>query len=242
MNIIDVIFILVILMSGIVGFKRGVIKESVSFLGFFIVVILAFILKNPVSVFLYEHLPFFKFFGIFKGIEVLNILVYEVIAFIIVLSILTIILKVLIKLTSVIEKLLTVTIVLGIPSKILGFIVGLIEGFVWSFIILYIISLPVFNIDLVRESSVRKPVLDKTPILSKFTSDFINATKDFSKLKDEYTENKIDSEQFNKNSLEVFLKYGILDVKSVKILKDKNKLSFNGIDDLIVKYERNENK
>ena len=49
MNIIDVAFILIILMSGIIGLKRGVIKESVSFLGLFIVVVLAFILKNPVD-------------------------------------------------------------------------------------------------------------------------------------------------------------------------------------------------
>lgn len=242
MNIIDVAFILIILMSGIIGLKRGVIKESVSFLGLFIVVILAFILKNPVSVFLYEHLPFFKFFGIFKGIEVLNILIYEVVAFILVLSILTIILKLVIKLTSVIEKLLTITVILGIPSKILGFIVGIIEGFVWSFIFIYILSLPIFNIPTIKDSNARKSIIKNTPILSKFTQNFIVTIDDFILIKDEYTEKKISSDEFNKNSLDVFLKYGIIDVKSVKILKNKNKLSFNGIDDLIVKYERNENK
>lgn len=242
MNIIDVAFILIILMSGIIGLKRGVIKESVSFLGLFIVVILAFILKNPVSVFLYEHLPFFKFFGIFKGIEVLNILIYEVVAFILVLSILTIILKLVIKLTSVIEKLLTITAILGIPSKILGFIVGIIEGFVWGFIFIYILSLPIFNISIIKDSNARKSIIKNTPILSKFTQNFIVTIDDFILIKDEYTEKKISSDEFNKNSLDVFLKYGIIDVKSVKILKNKNKLSFNGIDDLIVKYERNENK
>ncbi len=242
MNIIDVAFILIILMSGIIGLKRGVIKESVSFLGLFIVVIFAFILKNPVSVFLYEHLPFFKFFGIFKGIEVLNILIYEVVAFILVLSILTIILKLVIKLTSVIEKLLTITVILGIPSKILGFIVGIIEGVVWSFIFIYILSLPIFNISIIKDSNARKSIIKNTPILSKFTQNFIVTIDDFILIKDEYTEKKISSDEFNKNSLDVFLKYGIIDVKSVKILKNKNKLSFNGIDDLIVKYERNENK
>lgn len=242
MNIIDVAFILIILMSGIIGLKRGVIKESVSFLGFFIVVIFAFILKNPVSIFLYEHLPFFKFLGIFKGIEVLNILLYEVVAFILVLSILTIILKVVIKLTSVIEKLLTITVILGIPSKILGFIVGIIEGFVWGFIFIYILSLPIFNMSIIKDSNARKSIIKNTPILSKFTQNFIGTIDDFILIKDEYTEKKISSDEFNQNSLDVFLKYGIIDVKSVKILKNKNKLSFKGIDDLIIKYERNENK
>lgn len=240
MNIIDVAFILIILLCGLLGLKKGIIKESVSFLGLFVVVILAFLLKNPVSIFLYEHLPFFNFFGIFKGIEVLNILLYEVIAFIVMLSIFTIILKILIKLTSIIEKLLTITIILGIPSKILGGIVGLIEGFVWSFIILYIISLPVFNLDIVKDSSIRKPILENTPILSKFTSDFTLAISDFSELKDEYKEDKIDSDQFNRDALDVFLNYKIIDIESVKKLRGKNKLTFVGVDELISKYERNE--
>lgn len=239
MNICDILFILIVVMCGLVGLKKGFTREIVSFLGFFIVVVLAFILKNPVSIFLYEHLPFFKFFGIFKGIEVLNILLYEIIAFIVMLSLFTVILKVVIKLTSVIEKLLTITIVLGIPSKILGGIVGLIEGFVWGFIILYILSLPVFNFSFVHDSNIRKSVLEHTPILSKFTSDFTLAIDDFSKLKDEYKENKIDSNQFNRDALDVFLNYKVISVESAKTLKDKNKLTFSGIDDIINKYERN---
>ena len=149
---VDLIIILVIILCGLIGLKRGFTKELVCFLGFFLVIILSFILKNPVSSFFYEHLPFFKFSGLFKGITSINILLYEVLAFLVVVSILLIILRVIIFATSVFEKLLKLTIILGLPSKILGCIIGLIEGIVWCFIILYIVSLPLFNIKQINNS------------------------------------------------------------------------------------------
>ena len=233
MNIVDIIIILIIILCGLCGLKRGVIKESVSFFGLFIVVILAFLLKSIVSEAMYTHLPFFSFNGIFKGIEVLNILLYEIIAFIVVLTVLTIVLKVLIKLTSLIEKLLRITIVLGIPSKILGFVVGVIEGIVTCFIFLYILSLPLFNISIIRESKFREPILKNMPILSEFTSDFASAIGEFSTLKETYEDTSFDKDEFNKEAMEIFVKYRIIDIDNVKLLKDKGKLNFNGIDEII---------
>ena len=61
MNIIDFIIILFILSGAIIGFKRGFTRQLVSLVSFFAIIILAFMFKNPVSIFLYEHLPFFKF-------------------------------------------------------------------------------------------------------------------------------------------------------------------------------------
>ena len=103
---VDIIIVLVILLSGVIGLKRGFTKELVCFLGFFLVIVLSFILKNPVSSFFYNHLPFFKFGGLFKGITSINILLYEVLAFLIIASILLIILRLVIFATSVFEKLL----------------------------------------------------------------------------------------------------------------------------------------
>ena len=72
LNIIDIIIIVFILLGALVGFKRGVTKQLVSCLGLIAVVILSFLLKNPVSIFLYEHLPFFKFAGVLKGVTSLK--------------------------------------------------------------------------------------------------------------------------------------------------------------------------
>ena len=94
MNLIDVLVLLLLIYCAFMGFRRGLTKELVSFAGVFVIIVLAFLLKNPISSFMYENLPFFSFGGMFKGVTALNIIVYEVIAFFIVVSLSTILFKV----------------------------------------------------------------------------------------------------------------------------------------------------
>ena len=236
MNIIDALIILIIVASGIVGFKKGFTREVVSFVGIFLVVILSFILKNPVSAFLYEHLPFFEFGGIFKGITSLNIILYEVIAILLVMSVLIVILKIITMVTKVFETLLKFTIVLGIPSKLLGMVVGFIEGFVWVFIGLYILSLPVFNIKEVDESKYKDTILESVPILSSMADDTVKVIGEFTELKKQYDDTSINSSEFNYKTMEVFLKYNVITVESVEKLQEKGKLKIEGLNILLEQY------
>ena len=235
MNVIDIAIILFILMGAVVGFKRGFTKELVCAVSFFIIIILSFILKNPVSIFLYEHLPFFKFGGILKGVTVLNIALYEIIAFLIVMGILTFILGILKKVTTIFEKILNFTIILGIPSKILGAIIGLVESFVWVFIILYILNLPFFHIKDLEESKYKNQILEKTPILSELIKDSVNVVNEFTELKTKYEETKSPSE-FNRETLDLFLKYDVITVESVDYLVEKDKLKIDNIESILSKY------
>ena len=237
MNIIDVSIILIILLFGVIGLKRGLIKETISFLGFFLVIVLSFILKNPLSKIMYSYLPFFKFSGILKGTAFINILFYEIISFFIILSLLSIVLKLLVFASSIFEKLLRATIILSPPSKILGFIIGLIEGITWSFIILYIVSLPIINIKELKDSKIKKEVLKNTPILSNLTNDTINSIDEVNDLIEEYkTSKKIIDKKFDLESLDILLKYKIVSIDSMKELQNRNKIKIN-IDELIEKYE-----
>ena len=93
MNVVDVIIIVLLILGGVAGFKAGVIKKLTDFIGMFVVIILAFYLKNYISVIMYENLPFFNFFGLINGIDVLNILLYEVIAFLVIFIALLFVLK-----------------------------------------------------------------------------------------------------------------------------------------------------
>ena len=102
LNIVDAIIILIILLGGVIGFKEGVIKRLTSVIGLVVVIILSFMLKNFISVLFYENLPFFKFGGIFKGVTVLNIVLYEFIAFLLVFLVLRLLLR---KLLSLFHKL-----------------------------------------------------------------------------------------------------------------------------------------
>lgn len=236
MSLIDLIIIVLFAVGFLNGFKRGVIKEGVILGGMLLVIVLAFFLKEPLSVLMYENLPFFNFDGIFKGATVLNILIYEGIAFFVVLSILVIILNIAIFVSGVIEKILRFTIILGIPSKILGGVVGLIESYVVIFIILYVLSFPNFNPEWLGESNLKSNILNSTPILTTISDNTIDSFTRIYELKDEYEESE-DIDSLNYDALDILLDEGIISVSSVELLISKGKINIENIDVLINKYK-----
>lgn len=236
MNIVDLCIILFIIAGGFIGFKRGFIKELVSCVGFTIVVVAAFLLKNPVSVFLYEHLPFFKFGGVLKGVTVLNILLYEIIAFLVIFGLLMVILKAVLLATTLFEAILNATIVLGIPSKILGAMLGIVQYFILAFIILYVISLPFFHVDFIEESKLKNKILTSTPILSSFVDKGFKVVDEFASLKEKY-ESDTNANHFNLETLDLFLKYDVVTIESVERLVEMDKLVIDNIDSVLMKYK-----
>lgn len=235
LNLVDIIIIVFILSGVAIGWKRGATKQLVSCVGLILVVVLSFFLKNPVSVFLYEHLPFFKFGGVLKGVTVLNILLYEVIAFLIVFTILMVALKLLMLATTLFEAILKATIVLGIPSKLLGALIGVIEYFVITFIILYVLMLPMFNVPFVKESKYANKILKSTPILSTMVDKSMKVIDEFASLKEKY-EVAESATEFNLETLDLFLKYDIVALSSVDKLIEKNKLVIDNVDSVLNKY------
>ncbi len=236
MNIVDVVIILVLLMGAVIGFKRGLTGSLVNFLGFIIVIAVAYLLKNPVSALMYKFLPFFSFGGVIKGVTVLNIALYELIAFLLVASVLMAILKLVIFASSLFERLLAFTIILGIPSKLLGMVIGIVQHFIIVFIVLYLLNLPFFNIDILNQSKYKDKILNSTPILSNLVGDTLDVVYEFADLKDKY-EIINDPNQFNLETLDLFLKHKVITPDAVKGLIESNKLQINGADEVLKKYE-----
>lgn len=236
MALVDILIIGFIFIGGFVGWKRGVIKEAASAVGVVLITILSFIFKNPLSIILYENLPFFKFGGIFKGVTVLNIALYELIAFLIVFSILMILWKIVMFASGIVQKIIDMTIILGFPSKILGFIIGLVEYYLICFVVLYILVLPIFSVKEVVDSKYANFVLEKTPLISNMFGDKMEFLDEFVSLKEKY-KNTDSANEFNYDTLDLFLKYDIIDINSAKKLREKNKLKIDGIDILLKKYE-----
>lgn len=234
LSIVDVIIILIILLGGIVGFKEGVIKKLTSIIGLVLVVILSFTLKNYLSVYFYENLPFFDLWGAFKGIQVLNIVFYEMLAFLIIASVLTIVYRVILGVTGIIEKILKATIILSIPSKILGFFVGLIENYIWVYLFLFVLTLPVFNIKDIYESKTAMFIITETPILSKYTGKTLDIYNNLYSIIDN-KDNKSNAE-VNEEAMDLMLKYEILTPESAHKLVDRNKVNVND-DSFIDQYE-----
>ena len=225
LNIVDVIIILIIGLGALVGFKEGAIKRTTSIVGLVLVVVLSFILKNYLSVYFYENLPFFDLWGVFKGIQVLNIVFYEMVAFLIIASVLTIVYRVLLGLTGIIEKILKATIILSIPSKILGFFIGIFEYYIWVYLFLFILTLPVFNIKDIYESKTAMFIITETPVLSKYTGKTLDIYNDLYSIIDN-RENKT-NEQVNEEAMKLMLEYDIITAESARKLVDRNKVIVN---------------
>ena len=229
----DIIIIIFILFGALLGFKRGFTKELVNAIGLIVVIIFAYILKNPVSTILYENLPFFEF-GMLKNVEILNILIYETIAFILCFIVLLLVLRILFTVSSIFEKILNATIILSIPSKLLGALVGIIYHFVLAFVIVYIISLIFIDSSFINDSRFSKKILTNTPLLSNLVEKSINTVDEFIILKDKYNDKSISENEFNYQAIKLFLKYDIISIDSLQKLFDNGKIEkFDGYDELL---------
>lgn len=222
MQIVDIIIVLMIILGAIVGFKQGFIKKTTSFLGTFLVIVIAYSLKNPISVLMYENLPFFNLGGIIKGIGVINILVYELLAFLVVACALMFILKIIIGLTGIVEKLLKMTIFLSIPSKILGIFVGALEHYVYIFLILVFLNLPLFNISIVKESDYANKILNNTPVLSDMVGKTVDVYTEVYNIM--HDKNNMSNIEINEKVLDMFLDKKVITVDSAQKLIDMNKI------------------
>ena len=150
MMIVDFIIISIIILFGCIGFSRGFFKEIASLVGIIIVFFLSFILKVPIFNFMIHNLPFFNF-----KYDILNVLLYNIISYLIVFIVLYIIYSMVIQVFKIIDKIVKITIILEIPSKVLGTIIGLIKGYIICFIILLLLEIPLGDNELYH-NSVRK--------------------------------------------------------------------------------------
>lgn len=227
MNIVDIIIIIAIICGAIIGFKRGVIKQAVITIGQILVIVLAFLLKNPLSVLLYSRLPFLSF-GVLEDYTVFNILVYEFISFLILYCLLSIVLFLLIKASSLIEKFFKATIILAIPSKILGAVLGAIEYYFTVFIVLFILSGPIIfsenfhQIKSVSNSKIGGYMLKHTPILSHYTKKTLKSIDELVelyKIKDDYS-----VKDFNCKAIKIMKKDKIVSEDSIEYLESHGKI------------------
>lgn len=230
MGIVDILIIIFILSFGVLGSKRGFFKQTVTTVGSILVFVLAYYFKDGVANFLTFNLPFFNFKGEILGLTSLNIIMYQLIAFLLMVLIFSGILAVIIKITGIFEKILRLTIVLGIPSKILGFILGLVEGYVITYIILFILMLPILKIDIINNSSFARPILKSSPVISNIVGTTKDTCLSIYDLVNDYSKDK-DKNKFNKEAIRIMLSNNMITKSYVEELINKGKLdkSYGGL-------------
>lgn len=233
-NIVDVIIVLLILCCGVLGMKRGFFKEIVMTVGYLLLIIISLVLQSPIAEFLSLHLPFFEFGGGFQGLEVLNILLYQIVAFILVFAVLSIIFNIILYVSKVIEKLLDLTVILGIFSKILGLIVGLVDGYLLMFIFCIIVSCPIFDQNIVAGSKLTDTILNSTPVLSAVAKKTTKTIIEVTDLASSDTLNNKD--EFNTKAVDIMLKHELITPEYVEQLIKQEKLNTPGLDQIVDKY------
>jgi hypothetical protein len=172
------------------------------------------------------NLPFFSFTGSFKGATILNVIIYQLIAFFIVFSILMTLYSIAVKVFNIIDKLLKSTFLLRIPTKIGGFIVGLIEGIVISLIALIFLSLPVLNFTMVESSGLKKLLFNVSPIIGNISNNTNDAVSEIFELKEQFNNSK-DKEEFNLSCMDSLLKHKVIGVGYTERLVYSGKLKVN---------------
>jgi len=166
LNVFDIGIILLCVMFFIVGFKNGVIKEVCSLVGTIVVFAIAFLVKGFLGNIMCIALPFFELSGPLEGISSINVLLYQIIAFMLVFCILLSVYALLMGISTVIQKLVNMTIILIPISKILGGVVALVKGYIIMFAVFLLLMIPLKNESIYSDSRLVKFMLYETPVLS----------------------------------------------------------------------------
>ena len=229
MNYVDYQVIIAIIIFALIGFKKGFLKSVISLVGFIIILILAFYLKNPLSEVLYMTMPFFKL----DGYSVLNILVYEGIAFLVIFSLFMVAYKFIISLTNILSKTINFFLFFGLPSKILGALFGMVEGIVVVFLVFTVCIQLNYKADAIEESKYGSVIMHKSPVLSNVSKDAFATIQEIYDLHKTY-ENK---DEFNEAVFELMLKNNVLSPNSARRLIEQEKLVIKNGEEIIKKYE-----
>ncbi len=237
-NILDVAIILILIMFAIVGFKRGAIKELVSLVGIIAVFIVSFSLKGILGNILCKWLPFFDFAGSLEGVKVLNILLYQLIAFLIIYSLLFSVYMIVMKISGIVQKIIHMTVILWLPSKIIGAVVAFVTGYIMVFVVLLALLIPLKDTVIFQDSSLANYIIYKTPILAASSENISTSINEIYTLGEALSKGEINKNQANLETMDVLLKYKIVSPKTARELVVLDKLDgISGLEKVIDKYE-----
>ncbi len=228
---IDAIIVILLIIGALFGFKKGIIKGIVSLGLMILAIVIAWFLKNPIASVMYTKLPFFSFTS---STSLINIIVYEMVAFLIIAIILLILVRIILFFTKLVDKILSITKGMGFISKILGMILGFVEMYIIIFITLFIMYNFTNVYKSIDENTIALRMLNSTPVLTKMVDGEKATFDEIYKLKENYKEN---DEEYNKELFNVLIKYKIISTNTAKQLVSEGKIKIDGASEIIKKYE-----
>lgn len=232
MNTISIVIVLIILSFGVVGLKRGAIKEAAVVIGNILAIVLAFVLKDLFASYLISVFPAYKISSVIGSLSSLSIIFYKLLAFLILLIIFRFILRIIVSLSGIISKIVDATIILLLPNRILGFILGIVEGYILMFVALNLLIIPLSSNTTFMDSEVRKYIVEETPILKDSFGGLNTSLEEVMQLDKNDNENSL-----NLKVIDILLKNKIITKDEVQELASNGKLvNVEGLDTVINKY------
>lgn len=220
--LIDIIIILIVALETYSGYKKGFLESSIKLLGFIGAFVGAYILKSPLSILMYTHLPFFKFEGLFRGMSSLNIVIYEIIAFIVTFILLRIIIKLVAKVLGLVERLLSFIFFIGVPSKILGALVGFVKSIIILYFAIFVFKFGCNFMNISVGESLADDIVN-IPVLKNVFGNVLNSVDEITAMAREYEDTK-DKDEFNNKAMDILLKYNVISKDNLQILIDNGKI------------------
>lgn len=228
--VIDIILLAFIALGTYLGTRKGLIKTAVSFVGLVAIVIISYTLKSYLANFLIDFLPFFNFGGALEGLTSLNILIYNIISFVVIFVLLYCFLNIILSLTGFIDTLLKFTVIWIIPSKIGGAILGLLEAWVFLFLAVFVVSQFSFTNSFIEESKISNFMLNHTPIIGTYLSNATMAIDDIYEGIKEYREDETKTtKDLNLFILQKEIYYGFVSKDKARELMDIGKIDVGNV-------------
>ena len=221
--VVNLVIIIFLLLSIYDGYKKGLFESFFKFLGFILSCVVAFTFKNKLSIIMYTYLPFFKFGGAFKGITAINILLYELLAFIGIFIVCMIVVSLILKMTNIIEKLVKALPLIGFVDQLLGAIVGFVQSIVILYFIIFIFKFGCNLFGFYVQPSLADNIME-IPVLKEKCGSSLDAFDDIVLLKDDFDSSE--KEEFNNKAIKILLDKKIITKENLDLLIKKNKIKY----------------
>lgn len=232
MNNISVAIVLIIISFGLLGLKRGALKEAVIVFGNILVIAIAYFFKDMLASYLMNALPAYKINSVLGPLSSLTIIFYKLIAFLALMIVFHFLLRIIINLSGLLGKIMDATVILLLPNRIIGFLLGIVEGYVLMFIVLNVLMIPLSSNTTFMDSGVRKYIVEETPILKDSFGGLNTSLEEVLQLDKNDTENSL-----NLKVIDILLKNKIITKDEVQELVTNGKIvNVDGLDTVINKY------
>ena len=116
--ILDIGIVLIFIMFILIGLKNGVIKQLVSLVGLIVMFVVSYNFKGILGDFFCKILPFDVLPGEIGKLTSLNIIIYEMLSFVMILFVLFLIFEIVMGISKVLSKIVDATLILIIPSRL----------------------------------------------------------------------------------------------------------------------------